>query len=44
MRYRLCASGITAGGVDTTTSEFVMFASLTDPEGTMITLVQVRND
>jgi hypothetical protein len=41
---QLRARGITAGRVDTTTSEFVMFASLTDHEGTMITLVQARND
>jgi len=40
---RLATHAITADVIDTTTSTFVTFASITDPDGTTITLVEPRS-
>lgn len=38
----LAARGLTSGTVDDTTSDKVLFASLDDPEGNRITLVEAK--
>jgi predicted enzyme related to lactoylglutathione lyase len=35
--------GLTPGAIDDTSSEIVLFASITDPEGNAITLVEQRS-
>lgn len=40
---RLSGHDITPDAVDTTTSEFVLFATISDPEGTTISLIESRS-